>query len=192
MDFNEISYTALLWRYLLLTASVQGEGHRCWWAAPAYPESRLHGSWDELDQRIFGKAIKQWRTRLRAYVEAKSGHFEHKLWKLVQNDRLHECFTFGKICQVLTLLHQLICRGVANFGTRCSSNILYLNPSQGGWYSYVPTLKDGRLSWPVRWLYTKMNGLPFWVTDPTSNLAPHRATMLITKPYVVVLILSSR
>ena len=26
---------------------------------------------------------------------------------------------FGKICQVLTILHQLICRSVANFGTRC-------------------------------------------------------------------------
>jgi len=25
---------------------------------------------------------------------------------------------FVKICQVLTILHQLICRGVANFGTR--------------------------------------------------------------------------
>jgi len=24
-----------------------------------------------------------------------------------------------KICQVLTILHQLVCRGVANFGTRC-------------------------------------------------------------------------
>jgi len=63
---------------------------------------------DELRQRIqspdciwwtwayYDKAIKQWRTRLRAYVEAKGGHFEHKLWKLVQNDRLHECFTFCK------------------------------------------------------------------------------------------------
>jgi len=30
--------------------------------------------WDELD-----KAIKQWRSRLRACVEAKGGHFEHKL-----------------------------------------------------------------------------------------------------------------
>jgi len=28
---------------------------------------------------------------------------------------------FVKICQVLTILHQLICRGVANFGTRCSN-----------------------------------------------------------------------
>ena len=68
---------------------------------------------DELRQRIqrpdcmgwpwpayydIDKAVKQWRTRLRAYVEAKGGHFEHKLWRLVQiqNDRLHECFTFCK------------------------------------------------------------------------------------------------
>jgi len=28
---------------------------------------------------------------------------------------------FIKICQVLTILHQLICRGVANFGIRCRS-----------------------------------------------------------------------
>ena len=35
--------------------------------------------WDELDQRIIDKAIKQWRTSLRACVEAKGGHFEHKL-----------------------------------------------------------------------------------------------------------------
>jgi len=26
---------------------------------------------------------------------------------------------FVEICQVLTILHQLICRGVTNFGTRC-------------------------------------------------------------------------
>jgi len=35
--------------------------------------------WDELDQRIIDKAIKQWRTHLRACIEAKGGHFEHKL-----------------------------------------------------------------------------------------------------------------
>jgi len=35
--------------------------------------------WDELDQLIIDKAIKQWRTRRRACVEAKGGHFEHKL-----------------------------------------------------------------------------------------------------------------
>ena len=32
--------------------------------------------WDELDQRIIDKAIKQWRTRLKACIEAKGGHFE--------------------------------------------------------------------------------------------------------------------
>ena len=31
--------------------------------------------WDELDQRIIDKAIKQWRTHLRACVKAKGGHF---------------------------------------------------------------------------------------------------------------------
>ena len=51
--------------------------------------------WDELDQRNIDKAIK-WRTRQRACIEAKGGHFEHKLQRLVQNDRLHECFTFCK------------------------------------------------------------------------------------------------
>ena len=45
-------------------------------------------------------------------MAALSTNFE----ELVQNDCLHECFTF---CQVLTLLHQLICRGVANFATQC-------------------------------------------------------------------------
>jgi len=33
----------------------------------------------ELDQHIIDMAIKQWRTHLRAWVEAKGGHFEHKL-----------------------------------------------------------------------------------------------------------------
>jgi len=36
-------------------------------------------AWNELHQRIIDKAIKQWRTRLRACVEAKGGHFEQKL-----------------------------------------------------------------------------------------------------------------
>jgi len=30
-----------------------------------------------------------------------------------------------KICHVLTILHQLICRGVANFGTRCRANCCF-------------------------------------------------------------------
>ena len=39
----------------------------------------LQTVWDELDQRIIDKAIKQWRTRPSACVEAKGGPFEHKL-----------------------------------------------------------------------------------------------------------------
>jgi len=39
----------------------------------------LQSVWDELDQRIIDKAIKQWRTRLTACIEAKGGRFEHKL-----------------------------------------------------------------------------------------------------------------
>ena len=40
---------------------------------------RIQTVWVKLDQRIIDKAIKQWRTPLRACVEAKCGHFEHKL-----------------------------------------------------------------------------------------------------------------
>ena len=43
---------------------------------------RIQTVWDELDQRIIDMAIKQWCTRLRACVEAKGGHFEHKLLRL--------------------------------------------------------------------------------------------------------------
>jgi len=39
----------------------------------------IHTVWDELDKRIIDKVIKQWRTHLKACVEAKGGHFEHKL-----------------------------------------------------------------------------------------------------------------
>ena len=40
---------------------------------------RIQSVWDELDQRVIDKAIKQWHTRLHAGVKAKGGHFEHKL-----------------------------------------------------------------------------------------------------------------
>ena len=41
--------------------------------------SRILPTWDELDQRVIDTAVRQWRTRLRACVKAKGGHFEHKL-----------------------------------------------------------------------------------------------------------------
>jgi len=36
-------------------------------------------SWRHTDQRIIDAAIRQWRTRLRACIKAKGGHFEHTL-----------------------------------------------------------------------------------------------------------------
>ena len=41
--------------------------------------SRILTAWDELDQHVIDTAIRQWSTRLRACVQAKGGHFEHKL-----------------------------------------------------------------------------------------------------------------
>ena len=40
---------------------------------------RLLEDWSCFDQRIIDKAVKQWRVRLRAYVHADGGHFEHQL-----------------------------------------------------------------------------------------------------------------
>jgi len=57
---------------------------------------RIQTVWDELDRHIIDKAIKQWHTHVRACIKAKGGHFEHKLYRLVQNDRLHQCFAFCK------------------------------------------------------------------------------------------------
>jgi len=41
--------------------------------------SRILTAWDELDQRVIDTAVGQWCTRLRACVQAKGAHFEHKL-----------------------------------------------------------------------------------------------------------------
>ena len=41
--------------------------------------ARILAAWDEMDQRIIDAAIRQWRTRLRACIKAKGGHFEHTL-----------------------------------------------------------------------------------------------------------------
>jgi inhibitor of nuclear factor kappa-B kinase subunit alpha len=40
---------------------------------------RILDAWDELDQRVLDSAVKQWRVRLRACVEADGGQFEYKL-----------------------------------------------------------------------------------------------------------------
>jgi len=39
--------------------------------------ARILTVWDKMDQRII--AVRQWRTRLRACIKAKGGHFKHTL-----------------------------------------------------------------------------------------------------------------
>jgi len=38
--------------------------------------ARILTVWDRMDQRIIDKAVRQWRTRLRACIKAKDGHFK--------------------------------------------------------------------------------------------------------------------
>ena len=40
---------------------------------------RIVQAWNDLGQRIIGSAVREWRKRLRACVEAKGGQFEYKL-----------------------------------------------------------------------------------------------------------------
>jgi len=40
---------------------------------------RIMQAWNDLDQRIIDSAVREWRKRLRACVEAKGGQFEYKL-----------------------------------------------------------------------------------------------------------------
>jgi len=42
-------------------------------------KQRLIDVWDSLEQSIIDNAINQWRSRLRACVRAKGGHFEQSL-----------------------------------------------------------------------------------------------------------------
>ena len=39
--------------------------------------TRIITVWEEFDQRVIDAAIRQWRTRLRACISARGGHFEH-------------------------------------------------------------------------------------------------------------------
>jgi len=42
-------------------------------------KQRLIEKWRCFDQNIIDQAVRQWRVRLRMYVRANGGHFEHKL-----------------------------------------------------------------------------------------------------------------
>jgi len=41
--------------------------------------ARILTVWDKMDQRIIDKAVRQWRTRLRACIKAKGRNFKHIL-----------------------------------------------------------------------------------------------------------------
>jgi len=77
MDFNEISYTAHTILTLLTVIPIMMHAS---YRVPAECNVIMTSKfvWNELDQRIIDKENKQWCTHLRACVEAKGGHFEHK------------------------------------------------------------------------------------------------------------------
>jgi len=41
--------------------------------------ARILTAWDKMDQCVIDKAVRLWRTRLRACIKAKGRHFEHTL-----------------------------------------------------------------------------------------------------------------
>ena len=42
-------------------------------------KSRLVEEWEKFQQSVINEAVKQWRQHLHAYIQAREGHFEHKL-----------------------------------------------------------------------------------------------------------------
>ena len=79
MDFNQILKTAFTYYYLPPFLITWPQVYKVKVNNVDELRQRIQTVWDELDQRVIDKAIKQWRTRLRACVKAKGGHFEHKL-----------------------------------------------------------------------------------------------------------------
>jgi len=76
---------------------------------------------------------------------------------------------FVKICQVLKILHQLTCRGVANFGTQCSfyrpdvlpgvkSNVKALNKNTVQWEHYKQ--HTDRYTYRSRFLVSRVLSMP--------------------------------
>ena len=61
-----------------LRASVQCEGQRCWWAAPAYPEC-MGWTWSAYYWQDDQAVVHPMQALIRACFEAKDDDFEHKL-----------------------------------------------------------------------------------------------------------------
>jgi len=47
-------------------------------------KQRLQQEWRNVDQSVIDNATDEWRKRLRAYVHANGGHFEHMLYKTIR------------------------------------------------------------------------------------------------------------
>ena len=41
--------------------------------------ARILTAWNKMNQHIIDKAVRKWRTRLRACIKAKGRHFKHTL-----------------------------------------------------------------------------------------------------------------
>jgi len=78
MDFNEISYT-LHYLNIKVWSVLQEQVYKVKVNDVDELRQRIQIVRDELGRHITDKEIKQWRTHLRACIEAKGGHFEHKL-----------------------------------------------------------------------------------------------------------------
>lgn len=42
-------------------------------------KERLIDEWSKFSQKTIDKAVNEWRSRLRACIDAEGGHFEHRL-----------------------------------------------------------------------------------------------------------------
>ena len=64
---------------------------------------RLVQEWSRFDQEaeIISAAATHWRARLRAYVKADRGHFEHFLWQLM-NDHTESLEITERVVRVVT------------------------------------------------------------------------------------------
>ena len=83
-----------------------------------------------MDQRIIDAAIRQWRTRLRACIKAKGGHFEHTwvgsvFWLTYQHWLLDICAKFYH-CVCLFTSYTIKTKGSRNYESPCRT-----------WYSNI-------------------------------------------------------
>ena len=113
-DLNPVDYK--LWSVIQeQTCVYKVEGQQCRWAAPAV--SRLSGTnlTSVLLTRQSSSGALDFVLASRTKVATLNTNFNILLRDIVSMN----VYNFIKFCLVLTILDQLICRGIANYGTRC-------------------------------------------------------------------------